>query len=440
MPRSTRTLVAIILWVAAAFMVINNVTTAAPLGDWWLAILLVIIGLALWFLPDGNAATSAEIDAHDSLQMNTEKRTDSLAASVPSGDATQQDPVENISTDAGVTLEDTGEVSGPPGASISHETPEPTPARTPVSTPAPTPAPAPAAVHSEALNEVEAVDEAMTEERSDEIAAESEPSAEEQVNAVENINTDPTATLEETGEVSGPPGDSISHEEPEAASEPAETEDQIEEEYEAHSTFTAEGEIVGTVNVTGNRESVTRKDDARIDPEIVGITEVDESKESTTVEEKEAAAPHENTDAPPDPNAGADDDPDIPSEPVSDDDAKPAESLTSAPDDDADIPGELVSDDAQPAQSETSEPDNLKRVEGIGPKMSRALIASGIDTFAKLSNASEDEIRAAIDAAGMRFAPSVPTWAKQAEFAANGDWDGLAAYQSTLSSGREVSE
>jgi predicted flap endonuclease-1-like 5' DNA nuclease len=86
--------------------------------------------------------------------------------------------------------------------------------------------------------------------------------------------------------------------------------------------------------------------------------------------------------------------------------------------------------------TQSGKPDDLSVIEGIGKKMSAALVASGIDTFTRLAQSSEDDIRAAIQAAGMRFAPSVPTWAGQAEYAAKGDWDGLKDYQSTLKSGR----
>ena len=82
------------------------------------------------------------------------------------------------------------------------------------------------------------------------------------------------------------------------------------------------------------------------------------------------------------------------------------------------------------------EPDDLTKVEGIGPKMSAALIASGIDTFAKLAVTSEEDLRDAIKSQGMRFAPSLVTWADQASFAAKGDWDGLSAMQDTLKAGR----
>lgn len=88
-------------------------------------------------------------------------------------------------------------------------------------------------------------------------------------------------------------------------------------------------------------------------------------------------------------------------------------------------------------EPEPAEPDDLTKVEGIGPKMDAALKAAGITTFARLAQTSEDDLRAAIEAAGMRFAPSVTTWAEQAAYAARGDWDGLAAFQESLTAGRK---
>jgi predicted flap endonuclease-1-like 5' DNA nuclease len=81
--------------------------------------------------------------------------------------------------------------------------------------------------------------------------------------------------------------------------------------------------------------------------------------------------------------------------------------------------------------------DDLTRIEGIGPKMSQALRDAGINSFATLAATDEDTLRAAIQAAGMRLAPSIPTWPKQAEYAMQGDWDGLASYQDQLVAGRE---
>lgn len=85
----------------------------------------------------------------------------------------------------------------------------------------------------------------------------------------------------------------------------------------------------------------------------------------------------------------------------------------------------------------TGAADDLTMIEGIGPKMSAALTAAGIGTFAALAGASEDAIRDAIKAAGMNFAPSIPTWPKQAELAGRGAWDELKAMQAQLTSGRK---
>jgi hypothetical protein len=95
------------------------------------------------------------------------------------------------------------------------------------------------------------------------------------------------------------------------------------------------------------------------------------------------------------------------------------------------------------AEAASSQPqirvwDDLTRIEGIGPKMADALAAAGIDSYDKLASASEDQLRAAIKAAGLRFAPSLPTWPQQAAYAARGDWEGLNAYQETLVAGREA--
>jgi predicted flap endonuclease-1-like 5' DNA nuclease len=91
---------------------------------------------------------------------------------------------------------------------------------------------------------------------------------------------------------------------------------------------------------------------------------------------------------------------------------------------------------AQPAPSElpqqraaetaTVVADDLKRIEGIGPKMAAALGAAGITTYAGLAAADETTIKAAISAAGMRFSPSLPTWPRQAQLLAEGDVAGFA--------------
>lgn len=83
--------------------------------------------------------------------------------------------------------------------------------------------------------------------------------------------------------------------------------------------------------------------------------------------------------------------------------------------------------------------DNLTRIEGVGPKMSAALIAAGLDTFQKLADASEASIRSAIENAGMRLAPGISSWSDQAALAAKGEWDELHNLQKQLVGGRRSS-
>jgi predicted flap endonuclease-1-like 5' DNA nuclease len=82
-------------------------------------------------------------------------------------------------------------------------------------------------------------------------------------------------------------------------------------------------------------------------------------------------------------------------------------------------------------------PDDLKVIEGIGPKMETALNAAGIMTFAQLAQASESQLRDAVEKAGMSFAPSIPTWARQAKYLVDGDQAGFDAYVARLTGGRE---
>ena len=82
-------------------------------------------------------------------------------------------------------------------------------------------------------------------------------------------------------------------------------------------------------------------------------------------------------------------------------------------------------------------PDDLKIVEGIGPKMEGALNKAGIFTFVQLERASEEQLHRAIEADGLQFAPSVPTWARQADYLVKGDEVGFKAYTDHLVAGRE---
>ena len=89
------------------------------------------------------------------------------------------------------------------------------------------------------------------------------------------------------------------------------------------------------------------------------------------------------------------------------------------------------------AAAPASTPDDLKQIEGIGPKINDALIAAGIDTFVKLEAASEESLKAALETAGLRFAPSLGTWAEQSGFLVRGDEAGFKALTDSLTAGRK---
>ena len=79
--------------------------------------------------------------------------------------------------------------------------------------------------------------------------------------------------------------------------------------------------------------------------------------------------------------------------------------------------------------------DDLEVIEGIGTAMAKALNADGIRTFDAVAGADQDRLRGAVERAGLKFAPSIPTWAKQAAYLAAGDQDGFKAYTDYLIAG-----
>jgi predicted flap endonuclease-1-like 5' DNA nuclease len=101
--------------------------------------------------------------------------------------------------------------------------------------------------------------------------------------------------------------------------------------------------------------------------------------------------------------------------------------------------GRVPDQPAEPEQPATA-PDDLTLIEGIGPKISAALIAAGVDTFAKLAALQPDQIENIVRSAGVRMVGKAETWAKQAQLAAEGKFEELKAYQKTLTAGRSASD
>ena len=87
-----------------------------------------------------------------------------------------------------------------------------------------------------------------------------------------------------------------------------------------------------------------------------------------------------------------------------------------------------------------AEPDDLKRIEGIGPKLSSVLQEAGILTYAQLAGATPEQLTEILEAANPRL-PSLAhpaSWPEQAALAAAGEWEALEALQGTLKRGRRA--
>ena len=83
--------------------------------------------------------------------------------------------------------------------------------------------------------------------------------------------------------------------------------------------------------------------------------------------------------------------------------------------------------------------DDLKMVEGIGPKIEGLLHAGGIMTWRDLADVDVAKVQAILDEAGPRYRMHSPaTWAKQAALAADAKWAELEKLQDELDGGREV--
>jgi hypothetical protein len=83
------------------------------------------------------------------------------------------------------------------------------------------------------------------------------------------------------------------------------------------------------------------------------------------------------------------------------------------------------------------EPDDLTKIEGIGPKINAVLQEANLSTYTQLAKTEVSQLREVLSQAGLsRFNPE--TWPEQAALAANNDWDGLSILQEELQGGRRA--
>jgi len=82
-------------------------------------------------------------------------------------------------------------------------------------------------------------------------------------------------------------------------------------------------------------------------------------------------------------------------------------------------------------------PDDLKLIEGIGPKISGLLKENGVTTFAELAQTDVARLNGILREANLRIA-NPESWPEQAHLAASGAWDELQTLQDELKGGVQV--
>jgi len=88
-------------------------------------------------------------------------------------------------------------------------------------------------------------------------------------------------------------------------------------------------------------------------------------------------------------------------------------------------------------KSAKKEPDDLIKIEGVGPKVAKVLREADITTFDDLAGAKAADVQRVLDAAGLQMM-NPEGWIVQAKLAAQGDWKALEKLQSELKGGRKA--
>jgi molybdopterin-containing oxidoreductase family membrane subunit len=98
---------------------------------------------------------------------------------------------------------------------------------------------------------------------------------------------------------------------------------------------------------------------------------------------------------------------------------------------------EEVASAATAVQTMAAVKDDLKKIEGIGPKIASLLNEAGIMSFADLANAEVENLKTILVNAGSRFQMHNPgSWPQQAALARDGKWDELKELQDRLDGGK----
>ncbi|MFZ0548305.1 MAG: DUF4332 domain-containing protein [Candidatus Promineifilaceae bacterium] len=83
-------------------------------------------------------------------------------------------------------------------------------------------------------------------------------------------------------------------------------------------------------------------------------------------------------------------------------------------------------------------PENLTRIEGIGPKVAGLLNEAGITTFTALAETDVTRLKEILEKAELQFMDP-GSWPEQAALASKGDWEAFEKLTDELKGGRQTS-
>ena len=91
---------------------------------------------------------------------------------------------------------------------------------------------------------------------------------------------------------------------------------------------------------------------------------------------------------------------------------------------------------AEVKEAKETKADDLKKIEGIGPKIAEVLTEAGLATFADLAASTPEAVKEILSAHKTLAGKDPSTWCDQAKMAAEGKWDELKKWQDEMDGGK----
>ena len=190
-------------------------------------------------------------------------------------------------------------------------------------------------------------------------------------------------------------------------------------------------------------ERQVRKTQSRVEPTTLGeldvFSQLKQQLKDEAAEAKPAAKPEPVAEKPAEPEVEEPKAEEVAEEPVVEATEEPKAEEVTAEEPAAEAVEETPAEEA-PAEEKKEEAatDELKKIEGVGPKIAQILTDAGIGTFAAVAESTPEKLREVLEAAGSRYKMFDPTtWPQQAGLAAEGKWDELKSLQDELHGGKK---